>query len=163
MGSCWGETCFILGGLGAAVPARLDTWLTEDTHRVRYGALFAPEEARVTGNVLARPAELPPDGKMHRAEIGPIWRDRNRDVQQIVRGVAVPLADKRLFGLGYDIDSLDQIEDTILRALVLGLAPAVLLALSVGLLLARRGQRRIAAVHFTGWIGAGRSRATGWG
>ncbi len=95
-----GETRFVLGGLGAVVPARLDTWLTEDTHRVRYGALFAHNGARVTGNVLTRPAGLPPDGKADRAEIGPIGRDRDRDVQEIVRAVTVPLADGRLEAVG---------------------------------------------------------------
>ncbi len=142
-----GEARFLLGSPGADAAARLDTWPAEDTHGVRYGALFAPDGSRVTGNVLTRPAGLPPDGKAYRAEVRPAGRDRDGDVPEIVRGVAVPLADGRLLALGYDIDSLDQIEDTILRALGLGLAPTVLLALGVGLFLARRGQRRIAAVH----------------
>lgn len=61
--------------------------------------------------------------------------------------MAERLQDGRLLVLGYDIDELDQVQGIILRALGLGLAPAVLLSLAGGLLLARRAQRRIAAVH----------------
>ncbi len=141
------EARFISQGPGAEAKARLGTWLAEDLHGVRYGALFGPDGAHVAGNVLSRPAGLPPDGTAHRAEIGPVGRDRDGDVPEVVRGAAVPLGDGRLLVLGYDIDSLDQIEDTILRALGLGLIPAVLLSVAVGALLAPRGQQRIAAVH----------------
>ena len=57
------------------------------------------------------------------------------------------LGDGRLLVLGYDIDELDEVQDIVVRALSLGLAPAVLLSLAGGVVLARRGQRRIAAVH----------------
>jgi len=79
--------------------------------------------------------------------IGPVGRDRDGDSPEIVRGVAGRLRDGRLLVLGYDIDELEQVEEIILRALGLGLAPAVLLSLAVGSVLARRGQRRIAALH----------------
>lgn len=74
-------------------------------------------------------------------------RDYDGDSPEIVRGVAGRLGDGRLLVLGYDIDELEQVEGIILRALGLGLAPAVLLSLVGGSVLARRGQRRSAALH----------------
>lgn len=127
--------------------SHLEAWLGADPHDVRYGALFEADGAHAAGNVLALPAGLPTDGLMHRATIGPIGRDRDGDTPEVVRGVARRLPDGRLLVLGYDIDELDQVEDIILRALGLGLAPTVLLSLVTGALLARRGQRRIAAMH----------------
>ena len=141
------EARFIKDAPAGQEAPRLETWLAEDLHGNRYGALFGPEGVRVVGNILRPPAGLPADGAAHRVVIGPVGRDRDGDVPEVVRGVAGLLRDGRLLVLGYDIDSLDQVEDIILRALGLGLAPAVLLSLAGGALLARRGQRRIAAVH----------------
>lgn len=130
----------------AAGPA-LEAWLADDPHGRHYGALFGPGGAHLTGNVQAPPAGLPMDGLAHRVVIGPIDRDHDGDGPEIVRGVARRLGDGRLLVLGYDIDELDQAQDVILRALGLGVAPAVVLSLAGGTVLAWRGQRRIAAVH----------------
>jgi signal transduction histidine kinase len=137
---------------GGEAVSRLEAWLADDPHGVRYGGLFGPDGARAAGNILGLPAGLPADGMAHRAEIGPVGRDRDGDWPEVVRGVAQRLGDGRLGGgrllvLGYDIDELDEVREIVLRALGLGLAPAVLLSLAGGVLLARRGQRRIAAVH----------------
>ena len=141
------EARFIAGAPAGQETPRLETWLAEDLHGTRYGALFGPEGVRMAGNILTPPAGLPADGAAHRAVIGPVGRDRDGDMPEVVRGVAERLRDGRLLVLGYDIDSLDQVEGIILRALGLGLAPAVLLSLVGGALLARRGQRRIAGIH----------------
>ena len=137
---------------GGEAVSRLETWLADDPHGIRYGGLFGPDGARAAGNILELPAGLPADGLAHRAEIGPVGRDRDGDWPEVVRGVAQRLGDGRLgdgrlLVLGYDIDELDEVQGIVLRALGLGLAPAVLLSLAGGVLLARRGQRRIAAVH----------------
>jgi signal transduction histidine kinase len=127
--------------------ASLEAWLAEDLHGVRYGGLFGPGGARIAGNVAAAPDGLPADRLAHRVAIGPVGRDRDGDSPEIVRGVAGRLRDGRLLVLGYDIDELEQVEGIVLRALGLGLVPAVLLSLAGGSVLARRGQRRIAALH----------------
>ena len=141
------EARFIANAPAQEAVPRLETWLAEDLHGVRYGALFGPDGARIAGNIRALLAGLRPDGLAHRAEIGPIGRDRDGDTPEVVRGVAERLKGGRLLVLGYDIDELNQVEDIILRALGLGLAPALLLSLAGGTLLARRGQLRIVAVH----------------
>jgi len=130
----------------AAAPA-LEAWLAKDSHSRLYGALFGPGGARVGGNVLMVPDGIIADGLAHRMVIGPTDRDRDGDSPEVVRGVARRLGDGRLLVLGYDIDELDQAQDLILRALGLGVAPAVVLSLAGGTVLAWRGQRRIAAVH----------------
>lgn len=133
---------------GGEAVSRLNAWLADDPHGVRYGGLFGTDGVRVAGNILELPAGLPADGLAHRAEIGPISRDRDGDLPEVVRGVAQRLGDGgRLLVLGYDIDELDEVQDIVVRALGLSLAPAVLLSLAGGVLIARRGQRRIAAVH----------------
>ena len=130
----------------AAAPA-LDAWLADDPHARLYGALFGPGGTRLAGNVLVLPDGIIADGLAHRMVIGPIDRDRDGDSPEVVRGVARRLGDGRLLVLGYDSDELDQAQDLILRALGLGVAPAVVLSLAGGTVLAWRGQRRIAAVH----------------
>lgn len=125
----------------------LEAWLAEDPHGRLYGALFGPGGARLAGNVQAPPAGLAADGLAHRVVVGPIDRDHDGDGPEVVRGVARRLGDGRLLVLGYDIDELDEVQDLVLRALGLGLAPAAALSLAGGAVLAWRGQRRIAAVH----------------
>ena len=132
---------------GAEAGSRLEAWLADDPHGVRYGGLFGPDGARAGGNILEPPAGLPEDGLAHQAEIGPVDRDHDGDWPEVVRGVAERLGDGRLLVVGYDIDELDEVQEIVRRALGLGLAPAVLLSLAGGVLIARRGQRRIAAVH----------------
>ena len=126
---------------------QLRAWLAEDRHGARYAGLFGSDGGRIAGNLLAAPPGLPADGRAHRVVVGPIGRDRDGDGPEVVRGAAERLGDGRLVMLGYDIDELDGVEALILRALWLGLGPAVLLALGCGALLARRAQRRIAGVH----------------
>ena len=126
---------------------QLRAWLAEDRHGARYAGLFGSDGGRIAGNLLAAPPGLPADGRAHRVVVGPIGRDRDGDGPEVVRGAAERLGDGRLVILGYDIDELDGVEALILRALWLGLGPAVLLALGCGALLAQRAQRRIAGVH----------------
>lgn len=141
------EAQYAAGGRADEVAPRLATWLAEDLHGVRYGGLFDPAGRLLTGNLLTPPSGLPEDGVPHQAVFGPIDRDLDSDVPEAVRGVARRLADGRLLVIGYDIDELEQVRDLILRGLGLGLVPAVTLALLAGMMLAERGQRRIAAFH----------------
>lgn len=126
---------------------QLQVWLAEDRHGTRYAGLFGSDDERIAGNVLATPRGLPTDGRAHRVVISPIGRDPDGDDPEVVRGAAERLGDGQLLVIGYDIDELDEVEALILRALWLGLGPALLLALGCGALLARRAQRRIAGVH----------------
>ena len=52
---------------GAEAESRLEAWLADDPHGVRYGGLFGPDGARAGGNILEPPAGLPVDGLAHQA------------------------------------------------------------------------------------------------
>ena len=93
------------------------------------------------------PDGLPSDGLAHRAVFNGIDRDHDGDDPEVVRATAAHLADGRLLVIGYDIDELEEVKGIILRALALGLLPAVLLSAFAGTVLARRAQRRIASMH----------------
>ena len=131
----------------AEAGARLEAWLAADPHGVRYGGLFGAEGRLLAGNLVSVPGGLPPDGTAYRAVLDQVDRDHDGDEPEAVRGVAQRLKDGRLLVVGYDIDELEQVRDVILRALWLGLGPMVVLAFGGGTVLARRSQRRIAAVH----------------
>jgi signal transduction histidine kinase len=76
-----------------------------------------------------------------------IDRDRDGDDPEVVRAVAWHAADGRLVILGYDLDELEDVQNLIVRALGLGLLPALVLSLAAGVTLARRAQHRIGLVH----------------
>jgi signal transduction histidine kinase len=128
-------------------PARLDAWLADDPHGVRYGGLFAPGGAQVAGNLQHRPKGLTQDGLAHRAVFKGIDRDHDGDEAEAVRAVGLRLSDGNSLVLGYDIDELEDVEKLVLRALGLGLVPMVLLSTAGGTLIAWRAQRRIGALH----------------
>lgn len=129
--------------LAAAVVA----WVENDVHATRYAGLFAANGSHITGNLLAPVATLPDDGQAHRAVFVGIDRDRDGDDPEVVRAVAWHAPDGRLAILGYDLDEVEDVQNLIVRALGLGLLPALMLSLTAGVTLARRAQRRIASVH----------------
>ena len=127
--------------------AALNLWVSNDIHAVRYGGLFNSIGRHVGGNLLDLPKHLTEDGQARRAVFARIDRDHDGDEPEVVRAVAVRLADRQLLIIGNDIDELEDVNEIILRALSLGLVPAVLLALVGGVVLSRRAERRIASVH----------------
>jgi signal transduction histidine kinase len=143
----------------ADVVHQLESWLELDGHAVRFAGLFGPDSSRLAGNLGTLPGGLVPDGVAREAVFDPVSHDHDDDDPEVVRGVAERLPDGRLLVLGYDIDEVDEVQGTVLRALGLGLLPAALLSLLSGTLLAHRGQRRIVAMHeATGRIRQGQLR-----
>ncbi len=129
------------------VAARLDAWLADDPHGVRYGGLFRRDGAHLAGNLQGVPKRLPVDGHAHRAVFKGIDRDHDGDDPEVVRAVAVAVDPARVLVIGYDIDELEDVQEIIRRALILGLVPALLLSLVAGTWLAWRAQSRVASVH----------------
>jgi signal transduction histidine kinase len=137
----------IIGAMPPAeAPGRLDAWLADDPHGVRYAGLFAPNGLKITGNLLHQPKGLPRDGRAYRAVFKGIDRNNEGNEPEIVRAVGLRLSDGTALVLGYDIDELDDVEALVIRALGLGLVPMVLLSTVGGTLIAWRAQRRIAAL-----------------
>lgn len=129
------------------VADRLSTWLAEDLHNVRFAALFAADGRPLAGNMVAPPQNLPADGAVREVMIdGAIDQDSDSR-REVIHAVALRLTDNRLLVVGHDTDQLEHTRAVVLRALGLGLVPTLGLALAGGLLLARRAQQRVRAVH----------------
>jgi signal transduction histidine kinase len=142
------ETRLLAQTPAADLSTTLDAWLAADLRGVLYAGLFGADDSRIGGNLLALPSGLQPDGEPHRAVFGPLDHDRDNDgPKEVVRGVATRLKDGRLLILGYDLDELEDVDEIVWRALLLGLAPMAVLSLTGGMLLTLRAQRRIGAVH----------------
>ena len=141
------EVQFLLRPQAGEVGRQLQMWLETDIHGMLYGAVFRPDGSREVGNLLAVPKGLVADGMPHDAIFGPIARDRNGGDPELVRGVATRLMDGRLLVIGFDTDELEELHDTIVRALSLSLVPMTLLSLGGGMLLTLRAQRRLGEVH----------------
>ena len=123
----------------------LTAWIQADPHDVRYAGLFTADGTHLGGNLLALPRGIEVDGRVHHAVFRGIDRDREGDDPEVVRATAWRLPGGELVVVGYDIDELEDVDRIILRALGLGLLPAVLLALGVGAQQAAPGPPPLAA------------------
>lgn len=141
------EGHLIAAGPPTAVGLRLETWLAEDLHHVRYVALLDTDGRLVFGNLLGKPADVPIDGQPYFTPAEVVARGREGDSRhETLRAAAFPLPDKRLVVLGLDLDELNHTQAVILRALGLGLLPMLLLGLGGGAWLGQRALDRVAAV-----------------
>jgi hypothetical protein len=119
--------------------------LTADFHRVIYCSLFDATGRWIAGNLDKFPLDLPLDGKAHRTRVD-VAATRQFSFQ-VGRMVGRHTRDGRVLVIGRNVDSLEDLEEIVLRSLELGLIPAVLLALTGGIVLGRRTQHHIQAIH----------------
>ncbi len=116
-----------------------------DLHRATFAALFDASGRRLAGDLLAPPADLKPDGR-------PRWTVAVRLTEHgLVRDPALAVArllpgGERLI-TGRSADELAALRTLVLRALLVGLIPGLLLALLGGALLGRRSLARIRALN----------------
>jgi signal transduction histidine kinase len=115
--------------------------LLPDLRRV---ALFDKKHTLLVGNLGVFPDDLRFDGIPHRM---PIRTSQGRDL--MIRSVGLSLPDGRLLVIARPIESVDNLQRVVLRALGLGLIPAILLALVTGALASLRTQRQLQQVHQT--------------
>ncbi len=113
----------------------------EDPRRVKLAGLFGPDARQLAGNVAALPPALPLDGMAHSIKLIRV-DNRGRELQN-VRAVAQRLKGGDVLLVGRDADELREIAEIVARALVLGMFPALGLALLAGTLLSKRAQWRI--------------------
>jgi signal transduction histidine kinase len=116
-----------------------------DFHRILYSALFDAAGRPMVGNLSRVPDNLKLDGRAHRAntdllEIVPLSR-------QIGRLVGRRLEDGRILVIGRNVDSLEDLQAAELRAMEIGVAPALLISLLGGALLGSREKKQIEAIH----------------
>ncbi len=129
-----------LDRLRAAVAARQ----LSEIRRIDYLALFDANGVATLGN-LRRLPPIPVDGRPHLLDGGAMRKLAGASIAAIL--VARRRADGAILLLGRDLQDADEVEETLLRAFALALAPTAALFIGLGVLFARNAARRLAAVH----------------
>jgi signal transduction histidine kinase len=118
--------------------------LTHDLRRLDFAALFASDHKAMFGNIEQLPA-IPLDGKSHFAASRAPGTDRTEPVIFVAR----VRPDGTILVLGRSLLETYAFRRIVLKALVTGLAPMLLLALGIGAFMARRASRRLTGIHET--------------
>jgi signal transduction histidine kinase len=118
--------------------------LTNDLRRIDYAALFDAGHKFMFGNVDALP-EIPVDGKSHFVAAAHVPGSVNRLEPAIF--VVRERSDGTVMLLGRSLLETLAYGRIVQRALVVGLAPMLLLALGIGAYFARRSSRRLTTIH----------------
>src|ERR1700682_3856723 len=118
--------------------------LMQDPGRVQLAGLFGPNGRRITGNLESLPPGLKTDNAVQSAVVDRI--DESIREKQAVRLIGRSLPNGDVLVIGRNVDEVGEIARVVGRALALGLIPALLLCLAVGVALRARAQKRIAEV-----------------
>jgi signal transduction histidine kinase len=124
--------------------AQIESRLRNDPRRVRIAALFAADGHRIVGNIESLPPGFAPDVPANAVVIR--FDNGNREREKI-RYVARPLPSGEVLVIGRNVDEIAQIADIVRRGLMLGLLPALGLALVIGWVLSSRAQDRLSEVN----------------
>ena len=124
------------------------TWqrrFARDLHRQSFVAIFDGAHALLNGELARYPAGLPTDALAHDViaiRTGPAGGERER-----VRAMARKLPDGRILVVGRTEQDVEKLHYIVLRALALGLLPALALALGIGIFASRRTLNRVRGVN----------------
>lgn len=124
---------------------RLQIWLQEDLHNLRFAALFAPDGQPVAGNLRHFPADLPTDDVVRRIQM--TVELAGQTVSEELRAVAVHFDDGRKLVVAHDLDEVQRGHRVMLRALALAAGPTLLLSVFGGVVLAMQLRKRISSVE----------------
>jgi signal transduction histidine kinase len=131
--------------LASLSPAELkdtiDNRLMPDFRRVAHAGLFAADGTRLAGNLPAVPDKLKFNGAIHRVEVP--------EQHLAIRAIGLSRPDGTRLVIGRNVDSLDNLQTVVIRALELGVMPAILLALAAGGLASQRTRKQLQKVHET--------------
>src|SRR6202166_1502638 len=119
--------------------------LKQDPGRVQLAGLFGPNGRRIAGNLESLPPDLKTDNTVQSAVVDRI--DQSGREKQAVRLIARSLPNGDRLLIGRNVDEVGEIAGVVGRALALGLIPAVLLCLGVGVALSARARNRIMEVN----------------
>jgi hypothetical protein len=124
--------------------AEIDDRLRKDPRRVKIAGLFGTDGRRIVGNIESLPGgltpDIPADAVVSRVDGG------ERETQK-VRLAAHPLPSGEILVIGRSIDEIAEIAEIVGRALGLGLLPAFLLAVAIGMVLSLRALGRLSDVN----------------
>ncbi|MDB5612242.1 MAG: two-component sensor histidine kinase [Bradyrhizobium sp.] len=119
--------------------------LKQDPGRVQLAGLFGSNGHRIAGNLESLPPGLEIDNAVQSAVVDRIGESGRE--KQTVRLIARSLPDGDVLVVGRNVDEVGEIARVVGRALALGLVPAVLLCLAVGVALSVRARKRIIEVN----------------
>ena len=139
-----GEVSLIAAETPERRVARIDNRLRDDPRRIRIAALFGADGHRIAGNMESLPTGLPPDVPTD-AKI--VRLDGQVRETQKVRLIVHPLPDGEVLVIGRYNGEIDEIAEIVGRALALGLLPAFILAVGIGMVLSLRALNRLSDVN----------------
>jgi signal transduction histidine kinase len=119
--------------------------LKQDPGRVQLAGLFGSNGRRIAGNLESLPSDLKTDNAVQSAVVDRV--DENGREKQAVRLIARSLPNGDVLAIGRNVDEVVTIARVVGRALALGLVPAVLVCLAVGLARSARACKRIVEVN----------------
>lgn len=138
--------CLRLGALPAPARTReVREMLDEDVHRDRFLALFAADGRLITGNVARLPNGVQANGRSVIAPVTPT--ELPGKASDVARLTLCPMPDDVRLLTGVDLDDAEQALVAVERALLIGLAPGLLMALAFGLFAGRQAARQIDTVR----------------
>ena len=126
-----------------AIIARLAATDRTGRQGAAYFGLFMPDGNPVAGNIPHLPPGIRTDGKARQLDaLVP-------EEASPVRAAALTLPDGRILLIARDVAEIDELQQAVLEALEIGVAPALVLSLAVGYLLGRNAIQRVRAVRRT--------------
>jgi signal transduction histidine kinase len=118
--------------------------LSKDPQHTKIASLFGHDGHRIAGNIESLPSELPLDVPTNAVVVR--LDEHGRELQK-VRIAAHSLPDGEMLVIGQNVDEIHEIAKIVLRALVLGLLPAIVLAVVIGTVLSLRARNRLLEVN----------------
>jgi signal transduction histidine kinase len=122
----------------------IDDRLRKDPERIKVAGLFDHDGHRVAGNIESLPAGLPLDIPNNAIVVR--LDGHGRELQK-VRIAAHLLPNGEMLVIGRNIAEIVEIAQIVLRALALGLLPAIVLAVAIGVVLSLRARNRLLEVN----------------
>jgi signal transduction histidine kinase len=130
----------------AELPPHIASYLRDDPRRMTSAGLFNPGGQLLAGNLREIPPGLTRLGEIETTTIHRVGGNPAQETER-ARAIAQRLPDGNLLVLARNMDLLQELTRVVIRALLLGAAPAVLLALAGGVLVSLGTVRRIEAIH----------------
>jgi signal transduction histidine kinase len=131
----------------AAPDRRLDLVaerMRQDPRRVKPIGLFDPLGRLITGNIAALPPGLSPGRAVQ--DLAIIRMDAYGHDEQVARSAVRRLEGGQILIVAWFLDYNNAVASNLKSGLIISLVPTLLLGLAVGIVLAIRSQRRIAAI-----------------
>ena len=122
----------------------IDDRLLKDPQRIKIAGLFGANGSRIAGNIESLPPGLEPDVPTNAVVIR---LDGGERKAQSVRLAVRVLPDGKNLVIGRQIDEITEIANVVVRTLALGLLPAFVLAILIGMVLSQRVYVRVTELN----------------